>query len=298
MKRPNNLSEFVGQKKLKQILAAEIQAARTNNKPLRHMLLGGMAGTGKTSLASVVSNELGYVFKPYTASKDWTPARITKELLELDTTGYTDKGVRTKSAKIYCLFFDECHRMPTSSWESWYSALEDCQVYHAGGISWLPYFTWIGATTSVNLPKPLRDRIGMQFRLEPYTVDDLVTIIRANYPKLDMSIYKAIATRSRSTPRIALQYTESYMNYGGMEVFDLMGIDAEGLGNLDRAYLGALKTAGRPLSLSTLASMLREDSDTLAETVEPVLLEKGLVYLSSKGRELAEKKSTVRGARG
>ena len=295
--RPESLKEYIGQERIKQILGAEIKAARASGKPLRHMLLTGMAGTGKTSLAGVVANESGYTFRTYTASKDWTPQHITQELLSLDVTGYTKDGRKTGQGKTFLLFFDECHRMPTASWEAWYSALEDYQVNHLGGASWLPYFTWVGASTSNNLPKPLRDRIGMQFRMDPYTQAELVTIVLQNFPTLDKKVARDIAARARNTPRIALSYTESFLNYGGMGVFDLMGIDGEGLTELDRGYIEALRKAHRPLSLNTLSSMLREDQATLAETVEPFLLERGDILISSKGRELAVQESLVRGIR-
>lgn len=285
-KRPQTLKEYIGQDRIRPLIAAELQAARKRHRPFRHTLLFGSPGLGKTSLAAVIANEMGAVLMPHTAKAEWKSDRVRAMLLGLPIEGYGKGGQRMGGAQ-YVIFMDECHKLP--DFESWYKPLEDREIDDRGGVSWLPEFTFIGATTDLwKVPKPFRDRCSFQIHLEPYTVDNLVQIIRFNYPHISPDMATEAAKRSRNTARIAIDYAESVMLYG-IEYFDMIGVDERGLTPLDRAVLKALQESDRPLSLNSLASMVGEATpQVIAEIVEPYLLSLGLIQRTNRGRVPAE----------
>lgn len=281
--RPKNLSEYVGQDRLRPIIDAEMRSG----KQFRHTLLFGMPGTGKSSLIGCLGNMLGYHVHYYVASKEWTVNKIHRTLMDLSINGYDRVGHASATADRHILFFDEIHKLP--DFESWYPAMEDSELYIGGTPSWLPYWTMVGATTECILPKPFQDRFPLQFTLEPYTLEQMALIIKRSYPKMKDEWAKAIAQRSRGIPRLALSYSESVELMGSLDYFDIMGIDELGLNELDRRYLDALrKGEGRALSLSTLGAMVGEQPRNLASLVEPILLKLGLIAISPKGRVLIE----------
>ncbi len=282
-----NLKDYVGQEHIKPLLLAEIRAAKNGNKTLRHGLLFGPSGLGKTTLARVLAGELGYYFATLSA-EECTPKAVQSFMLRRSTVGYSKGGapIGTTFAK-HLVFVDEAHKMP--NFEAWYDALQDRQIAHNGGVSWLPMFTFLGATNKPEgLPKPFVDRCPLQYTLRGYSVTEYSAIIRGRFPALSDEIASEIGKRSRNSARLALSFAESVINYGGLEFFEMAGIDGEGLTELDRAYIAALANATSPMGLNTLASILRQEPRTISEVVEPHLLSLGKLEITAKGRVLTD----------
>jgi len=297
MRRPQDLKSYVGQSSLKPILEAEIRAAQQGGKTFRHALLYGSAGCGKTSLGRVIANSLGYNTVQICASKEWTPSKIAQLLLELPIPGYGPGGVRQSiNAPKYAIIVDEIHAFPSTSFESLYHPLEDQECYHQAGVSWLPDFCMIGCTTSPHsLPKPCRDRFPLHFRVGLYTSDELAQIITNQFP-IDRDTALEIGKRSRGVPRVAINYADSVLNYGGLHYFTAVNIDEMGRTPLDRAYLEVLDKIGRPASIRTIGSMLSEEVSVLQELVEPFLLSIGDLQITPKGRaRLGFETNNIRG---
>jgi Holliday junction DNA helicase RuvB len=295
--RPRRLADFVGQETLKDQLAVSIEAAATRGEALDHVLLAGPPGLGKTSLAQIVAAELEVPFVQ-TAG----PALERKGDVAAFLTALEPRAV---------FFVDEIHRLPRALEETFYPAMEDrCLPITVGQGAGarivtldLPPFTLIGATTRTGLlTTPLRDRFGIQHRLEHYQPDDLATIVRRSARLLGVSIEDqgavAIALRSRGTPRVAnrlLKRVRDYAEVRGSGVvtepiaaaaLDLLQVDHEGLDRLDREILRAIceKFAGGPVGLSTLAVAVGEEQDTIEDVYEPYLLQRGLIERTPRGR--------------
>jgi holliday junction DNA helicase RuvB len=295
--RPRRLEDFVGQEPVKDQLAISIAAAAGREEALDHVLLAGPPGLGKTSLAQIVAAELGVQFVQ-TAG----PALERKADIAAVLTALEPRAV---------FFVDEIHRLPRALEETFYPAMEDralpITVGQGAGARVitldLPQFTLIGATTrSGLLTTPLRDRFGIQHRLEHYGPDDLATIVRRSARLLDVSIDEAgayaIAQRSRGTPRVAnrlLKRVRDYVEVRGNGVvtsdeaaaaLDLLQVDHEGLDRLDREILRAIchKFGGGPVGLSTLSVAVGEESDTIEDVYEPYLLQRGLIERTPRGR--------------
>jgi holliday junction DNA helicase RuvB len=295
--RPKRLDDFVGQRKVKQQLAVSIEAAARRGEPLDHVLLAGPPGLGKTSLGGIVAAELGVGFVP-TAG----PALERKGDVAAFLTALEPGSV---------FFVDELHRLPRALEETFYPAMEDRRLPITVGQGAgarvvtidLPPFTLIGATTRAGLlTTPLRDRFGIQHRLEHYGPDDLAEIVRRSAAILGVAIdpagAKAIATRSRGTPRVANRLLKRVRDYAEVHgegtvtaeiagrALDLLEVDAEGLDRLDREILEAIcaKFGGGPVGLSTLAVAVGEEPDTIEDVYEPYLLQRGLIARTPRGR--------------
>jgi Holliday junction DNA helicase RuvB len=295
--RPRRLADFVGQEGLKEQLAVSIAAAGSRDEALDHVLLAGPPGLGKTSLAQIVAAELDVGFVQ-TAG----PALERKGDVAAFLTALEPRSV---------FFVDEIHRLPRALEETFYPAMEDrslpITVGQGAGARVvtleLPPFTLIGATTRTGLlTTPLRDRFGIQHRLEHYDVDDLATIVRRSARLLGVAIKEggalAIAQRSRGTPRVANRLLKRVRDYaevrdGGVvtervagAALDLLEVDHEGLDRLDREILRAVceKFAGGPVGLSTLAVAVGEEQDTIEDVYEPYLLQRGLLERTPRGR--------------
>src|SRR5437660_33462 len=275
--RPRRLEDFVGQEAVKEQLAVSIAAAASRHEPLDHVLLAGPPGLGKTSLAQIIAHELGVSFVQ-TAG----PALERKGDIAAFLTALEPRSV---------FFVDEIHRLPRALEETFYPAMEDAilpiTVGQGAGARVvtlpLPPFTLIGATTRAGLiTTPLRDRFGIQHRLEHYGLEDLATIVRRSARLLEVAIEdagaRAIAERSRGTPRVAnrlLKRVRDYAEVRGTGVVDLAAaraalrvydVDELGLDRLDRAVLAALlRHGGGPVGLSTLAVAVGEQPDTVEE---------------------------------
>ncbi|HZO76964.1 MAG TPA: Holliday junction branch migration DNA helicase RuvB [Solirubrobacteraceae bacterium] len=295
--RPRRLSDFVGQPAIKDQLAVAIQAAASREEALDHVLLAGPPGLGKTSLAQIVAAEMDVGFVQ-TAG----PALERKGDIAAFLTALEPRAV---------FFVDEIHRLPRALEETFYPAMEDgCLPITVGQGAGarvvtleLPPFTLVGATTRTGLVNaPLRDRFGIQQRLEHYSVDDLAMIVRRSARLLQVQIEgpgaTAIAARSRGTPRVANRLLKRVRDYaevrgGGdvservaLEALDLLEVDEVGLDRLDREILRTIceKFSGGPVGLSTLAVAVGEEQDTIEDVYEPYLLQRGLIERKPRGR--------------
>lgn len=295
--RPRRLEEFVGQPWLKDQLAVSIAAAASRGEALDHVLLAGPPGLGKTSLAQIVAFELGVSFVQ-TAG----PALERKGDVASFLTALEPRSV---------FFVDEIHRLPRALEETFYPAMEDGQLPITVGQGAgarvvtlpLPPFTLIGATTRTGLlTTPLRDRFGIQHRLEHYGTEDLARIVRRSARLLEVAIEDggavAIAQRSRGTPRVANRLLKRVRDYAEVRdsgvvtapvaeaALDLLQVDHEGLDRLDREILRAIceKFSGGPVGLSTLAVSVGEEQDTIEDVYEPYLLQRGLIERTPRGR--------------
>jgi len=295
--RPRRLEDFVGQEAIKDQLAVSIEAARSRAEALDHVLLAGPPGLGKTSLAQIVAAELEVPFVQ-TAG----PALERKGDIAAFLTALEPRAV---------FFVDEIHRLPRALDETFYPAMEDgCLPITVGQGAGarvvtidLPPFTLVGATTRTGLlTTPLRDRFGIQHRLEHYGPDDLARIVRRSARLLDVAIDDqgavAIASRSRGTPRVANRLLKRVRDYAEVrgdgvvtksvasEALDLLEVDHEGLDRLDREILRAIcaKFSGGPVGLSTLAVAVGEEQDTIEDVYEPYLLQRGLLERTPRGR--------------
>ena len=295
--RPRRLADFVGQQAVKQQLAISIAAAASRGEALDHVLLAGPPGLGKTSLAQIVAAELGVPFVQTSG-----PALERKGDIAAFLTALEPRAV---------FFVDEIHRLASALEETFYPAMEDrCLPITVGQGAGarvvtleLPPFTLIGATTRTGLlTTPLRDRFGIQHRLEQYSVDELAQIVTRSARLLDVEIdagaARLIATRSRGTPRVANRLLNRVRDYAevhgegpiteelAVAALELLEIDAEGLDRLDREILRTIceKFSGGPVGLSTLAAAVEEEQDTIEDVYEPYLLQRGLIERTARGR--------------
>jgi len=297
--RPLKFVEFIGQHKLKENAHIFIKSAIARKDALDHVLLYGPPGLGKTTLAQIIANEMGSSFKSTsgpTLSKAGDLAAILTSLNENDI-----------------LFIDEIHRLNISVEELLYSAMEDFNLDLLIGEGPaarsikidLPKFTLIGATTRIGLiSNPLRDRFSIPFRLEFYEPDDLEkiisrasTIIKAD---IEPAAAQVIARRCRGTPRIALRILKRIRDYAlcyNGNIIDEkitnialseLDVDKLGLDSGDRKYLSFIADnyAGGPVGIETIAAGLSEQKDNIEETIEPYLIQLGLIQRTPRGRIL------------
>ncbi|MEZ4704547.1 MAG: Holliday junction branch migration DNA helicase RuvB [Bdellovibrionota bacterium] len=295
--RPQRLTDYVGQEKIKRKLEVFIQASKQREEAMDHSLFCGPPGLGKTTLANIIAHELGVQIKS-------TSGPVIEKAGDL-------AAILTSLEPKDVLFIDEIHRLNRSVEEILYQAMEDCKLDILIGqgpsarsikIDLAP-FTLVGATTRTGLlTSPLRDRFGVIERLEFYEHKELVKIVVRSAHILRISIDEQaayeIARRSRGTPRIAnrlLKRTRDYAQVKGNGHIDLvsaqsaltmMEVDHEGFDSMDRRILQTLieKFEGGPVGLDTLASSLSEESHTLEEVYEPFLLQGGFLIRTPRGR--------------
>lgn len=300
--RPQGLDEFIGQAEARANLKVFIQAARQRGEAMDHTLFYGPPGLGKTTLAQIMSRELGVSFR-------MTSGPVLAKAGDL-------AAILTNLEARDVLFIDEIHRLNPVVEEVLYPALEDFEldlVIGAGPAARtvrieLQPFTLVGATTRLGLlTTPLRDRFGIPTRLQFYTVDELHQIVTRNAAKLgapaDEGGAREIAQRSRGTPRISGRLLRRVVDFAMVEgdgtvtreladhALTRLGVDNLGLDGADRRYLLLIAEnyAGGPVGIETMSAALSESRDALEEVIEPFLLQQGLIQRTPRGRMLAQK---------
>jgi len=295
--RPRTLDEYIGQEQVKENLRIAIQAARERGEPLDHVLLYGPPGLGKTTLAHVIAHEMGVDIKV-------TAGPVIERTGDL-------AAILSNLKKGDILFIDEVHRLTRAVEEMLYPAMEDffLDIVIGKGPGArsirlpLPRFTVIGATTRLALmTSPLRSRFGLVYRLDFYSLEAMEQIVRRSARILGVEIddegVREIARRGRGTPRVANRLLRRVRDYAqvradgritrevAQEALKLLDVDEMGLDVLDRKVLRALieKFGGGPVGAETLAAAVGEESDTIADVVEPYLLQLGFLERTPRGR--------------
>lgn len=295
--RPQRLSEYIGQDRVKEKLRVYIEAARRRSEPLDHTLVYGPPGLGKTTLAHIIAAEMG-------ANIRSTSGPVIERAGDL-------AALLTNLAPFDVLFIDEIHRLPHVVEEILYPAMEDFKldlVIGEGPAARtvkldLPRFTLVGATTRAGLlTPPLRDRFGVIERVDFYETEDLTTIVGRSAGILDVAVdpdgAREIAGRSRGTPRIANRLLRRVRDFAQVKgdgtitreladyALGVLEVDGAGLDGMDRAILACLidKYSGGPVGLETLAAALSEEKDTLEDVYEPYLMQQGFIKRTPRGR--------------
>jgi len=300
--RPSFLSEFIGQQKLKENLEIFLNSAKSRGDSLDHTLFYGPPGLGKTTLAQIISHEMGVGFKSTSGpviSKSGDLASILTNLQAGDI-----------------LFIDEIHRLNKNVEEVLYSAMEDFKldIIIGEGPSAraikidLPKFTLVGATTRLgSIANPLKDRFGIPMRINFYDINELEQIIKRDSKILNIGIEilacKEIAKRARGTPRIAIRLLKRVRDFAinakletiNQQIADhaltQLEIDQNGLDSSDIRYLRfiAENYRGGPVGIETISSAISEEKDTVEDSIEPYLIQQGFIEKTPRGRVITEK---------
>lgn len=296
--RPIRLDEFIGQSVIKESIKIAIEASKKRGEPLDHILFSGPPGLGKTTLAHIIANEMGVSIKS-------TSGPILEKPGDL-------AAILTSLKRGDVLFIDEIHRMNSIIEEVLYPAMEDLEIdvmigegASARSIKLnLEHFTLIGATTKIGLlSSPLRDRFGITFRLNHYTVDELVEVVHRSASILRIPITRGgtieIAKRGRGTPRIVNRLLRRARDFAvvradGMitqdvadDALTMLGIDKLGLDELDRRILTVIADdfEGGPVGLKTIAISVGEEVRTIEDVYEPYLIQVGFIQRTPQGRK-------------
>ncbi|KGX84343.1 Holliday junction branch migration DNA helicase RuvB [Pontibacillus marinus] len=300
--RPQTLAQYIGQSKTKENLSIFIEAAKMRNEPLDHVLLYGPPGLGKTTLASIISNEMGGQFRSTSGPAIERAGDLAAILSSLEAGDV--------------LFIDEIHRLPRAVEEVLYPAMEDffLDIVIGSGSEArsirldLPPFTLVGATTRAGLlSAPLRDRFGVLSRLDYYTTEDLCAIVERTSEIFDVDISKEaaieVARRSRGTPRISnrllkrvrdiaqVKGEETVSKGTTQQALSMLQVDEEGLDHVDHKLLLGIMDhfQGGPVGLDTIAATIGEESQTIEDVYEPFLLQIGFIQRTPRGRLVTTK---------
>lgn len=299
--RPAMLSDYVGQEKAKNNLKVFIEAAKNRGEALDHVLLYGPPGLGKTTMASIIANEMGSHLKITSGPAIEKPGELAAILNNLNENDV--------------LFIDEIHRLNRQVEEVLYPAMEDFAIDIMIGKGQaarsirleLPHFTLVGATTRAGmLTAPLRDRFGVVNRLEFYTKEELSQIVLRSAKVLEVTIDETgaleIAKRSRGTPRLANRLLKRVRDFAEVsfeghiseevakKALDRLEVDSFGLDQVDRNIILTMieKFSGKPVGLDTLAAAIGEDAGTIEDVYEPYLIQNGLLSRTPRGRVATE----------
>ena len=299
--------EIIGHTNMKKQLEVAIEAANKRNMALPHMLFSGAAGCGKTSSANYIANKINATLLSIVPNDLKDYRSVVKALSKLNHENYDSCGNRIGTIQPTVMFLDEVHNLPIKGQELLGLVMERFMIeasrpnkYH-----WVPFFTLIGATTLAGkLSKPFRDRFKLVFNFQPYSLEEMLQIVvfhaRRTGIRCTPSGVNEIAKRSRGTPRIAVGYVErvrdrmlvynSKIATSGLikDMFEELGVDEEGLTNLEERLLKILIESDVPVSLDNLSVMLQEDSKSIKDFAEPYLIRKGLILVSGRGRVITE----------
>jgi Holliday junction DNA helicase RuvB len=306
--RPRSFEGFVGQRRTVDNLKVAIEAARQRAEPLDHVLLSGLPGLGKTTLACLLAREMGSDLRLTSGPALGKAADLA--------------GILTNLKKGDCLFVDEVHRLHPVVEEYLYSAMEEYAidiVIDSGPAArtvrvTLQPFTLVGATTREGLlSAPFRSRFGITEKLEPYPAEDLREIVRRSADLLGVAIEPAatdlLSARSRGTPRVANRFLKRVRDLAQLvsgnrvtaavaeDAMGRLGVDARGLSEVDRALLrGLARAGGGPVGLKTVALLVGEEQDTVEDVIEPFLVQQGYLDRTPRGRRLTDRGFAAVGA--
>lgn len=292
--RPITLQDFIGQESVKLVLGVALNGAKQRGSKLEHTIIYGPPGLGKTTLANIIATEMRsklHTSIGSTLQKQADIVDLFEDVLEGDI-----------------IFIDEIHRIPVKLEELLYTAMEDGYIDLGNRRMNVPSFTLIGATTRLSdLSKPLRDRFGIQLRLELYSQDELVQIALRTASVLGVTLTYdgalVLASRARGTPRILNSFIRravDMMHATGKDTIDetvalatleMLGIDSFGLDEMDRKILDILVNDynGRPVGINTIAASIGEEAKTIQEVYEPYLIASKLIQPTSRGRVATQK---------
>ncbi len=310
------ISNFIGNTDFIRLLRISIEAAKTRNMALPHILLKGPAGTGKTTLAEAVAREFGtepMALTPATAKK---AEDLRKLFLRMPEEGYDDQGGIVGRIQPQIVFVDECHQLPLLAQENLGIAMQDwklpVKVNNQDVFEWVPRFTLIGATTLPGkLSKPFLDRFKIHSEFETYAHDEAVQVteLHANTQglRLEKGVANSVAKRSRGVPRLIVRYLDrlhdaavvaakeqpSMENVISLELAELMfkqflKVDDRGLTKTDIKILTQLAKQPDPVGVEMLATIANEDKATVENSIEPYLIHEGLVMRTKRGRILTD----------
>jgi Holliday junction DNA helicase RuvB len=307
--RPRSFEGFVGQRRAVENLKVAIEAARQREEPLDHVLLSGLPGLGKTTLACLLAREMGSELRLTSGPALGKAADLA--------------GILANLQKGDVLFVDEVHRLQPVVEEYLYTAMEEyaIDILIDSGASarslrvTLQPFTLVGATTREGLlSAPFRSRFGITEKLEPYPAEDLREIVRRSAEMLEVAVEAPaadlIASRSRGTPRIANRFLKRVRDLAQLvsgnrvtravaeDAMGRLGVDAHGLSEVDRSLLrGLARAGGGPVGLKTVALFVGEELDTVEDVIEPFLVQQGLLDRTPRGRRLTDRGFAVVGAK-
>jgi len=305
-------NDIIGNNNIKLQLTIASEAARINNEAIPHTLFTGASGCGKTTMSKALAIHQGAGMLKVPSESLKTSKDVYELIEKLSVEGYTKEGLKVSKIKPTIIFLDEIHRLPTNGQESLGIAMEEHYIVTKNQYTgenwemWVPQFTIIGATTLAGkLSKPFRDRFRMGFHFKTYNLEETTQIAikhaEINKMQITQDAAEAIASRARGVPRIVVNLL--YRVWDAVvvlkrdtitmdecsSVFNIIGIDKNGLLYTDIKYLKTMYETGVPLGLDTTSILLNESPETIQNSTEPYLIQQGLLIRTSRGRIISKK---------